>query len=81
MTPNALIEQIFTLFLGIEVGDITRDRIKDILLSNQDQDYYWTNAWSDYKSDPSNEFYKATVENRLKWSFQRILQMAESQLQ
>jgi uncharacterized protein (DUF1800 family) len=78
--PNALIDTLALLFLGHEIEQETKDRFKNILLSGQAQDYYWTTAWATYKSDPSNVDYRAIVENRLKWMMQRILQIAEAHL-
>ena len=78
--PNLLLEETSRLLLGLEMGDTTIAQLKAILLSGQATDYYWTSAWLDYVGDPSNEEYKMIVENRLKWTLQRILQLAEFQL-
>ncbi len=78
--PNKLLKQITLLFYGVEVSETVLNRFKYILISGQAQDYYWTNAWFAYKADPSNAFNKKTVEDRLKWTMQRVLQLAEQYL-
>jgi len=52
---------------------------KQILLSNQDQDYYWTNAWTAYISNPSNANYQV-VYTRLRDLYKYLMDLAEYQL-
>lgn len=78
--PNMLLDQWFLLLLGHPVADITKSNFKNILLSGQAEDYYWTDAWFAHKNNPGNEEYKLIIENRLKAVMQRVLQLAESQL-
>lgn len=78
--PNQLLNQCILIFLGLDVSDEVKQRLKSILLSNQAEDYYWTTAWIAFKQDPNNDTKRLIVENRLKWTFQRMLQMAETHL-
>lgn len=78
--PNELLNEAGLLFLGVEMSEGSKNDLKSILLSGQEQDYYWTLAWNEYEADPNNSANKQTVENRLKPVFKRLLQMAESQL-
>jgi hypothetical protein len=78
--PNILLDDISTLLLGLPMGDVAIGQFKSILLSGQSSDYYWTDAWLNYINDPDDEEAKMIVENRLKWTFQGILQLAEFQL-
>ncbi len=68
------------LLLGLDVTTEIIDTLKDILLSGQGTEGYWTGAWNDYVSDPSNIGYRQILENRLKPTFRYILQYAEFQL-
>ncbi len=78
--PNALLEetiaQLFTYPPSTEVVAL----LKSILLDKQMSDYYWTNAWNDYKSDPTNDMKKELVKNRLKPMYQYLFQLEEYQL-
>ena len=52
---------------------------KQILLSNQDQDYYWTNAWTAYISSPTAANYQV-VFTRLRDLYKYLMDLAEYQL-
>ncbi len=78
--PNELLKEVSTLLFGYPVSEATLQSLKGILLSGQQTDGYWTNAWTLYRKAPDNEEYKLAVENRLKSTFQRLLQLAENQL-
>lgn len=78
--PNALLQEFSELLLGMELGPSSFIHFKAILLSGQTSDFYWTDAWLNYLSDPQNESFKMIVENRLKWTLQGFLQLAEFQL-
>lgn len=53
--PNLLIDDMVDHLLGVAISSSHRAQLKrDILLSGQSQDYYWTNAWDTYISTPSN---------------------------
>ena len=53
--PNILIDNIADHLLGVTISASHKAQLKrDILLSGQSQDYYWTNAWDTYISTPSN---------------------------
>lgn len=78
--PNALIEDIFTRLYDSVPDAVVKKYLKNILLSGQLSDYYWTQAWNDYYYASSDLMKRATLENRLKPFFQYILQMDEYQL-
>jgi hypothetical protein len=78
--PNLLLKEATLLFLGIEISDESRNELKSVLLSGQQSDYYWTSAWNDYIANPGNSSKRSIVENRLKWTFQRMLQLGEYHL-
>ena len=78
--PMAVIDETSQLLLGTEISAQQRERLRSILLSNQQDNYYWANAWVEFMEEPDNEEKRSVVENRLKWFFQNITQMGEFQL-
>ncbi|HAA16182.1 MAG TPA: hypothetical protein DCE41_32540 [Cytophagales bacterium] len=77
--PNALLAEATTLLLGLELDSSSMDQLKLVLLSGQQGDYIWTDAWNAYQADPS-ESNRSVLDNRLKPTFQTILQLGEAQL-
>jgi uncharacterized protein (DUF1800 family) len=53
--PNILIDEMAEHLLGVTISAAHKAQLKrDILLSGQNQDYYWTNAWDTYLLSPAN---------------------------
>jgi uncharacterized protein (DUF1800 family) len=78
--PNELIAETNMLFHGIELSQEIKDGFKNILLSGQVDDFYWTDAWNLYLADKKNSENRLIIENRLVAFFQPFLQLAEFQL-
>ncbi len=78
--PGDMLIESTQLLLGMEATPEIITTLKEILLSGQGSDGYWTGAWNDYVSDPASIEYRQILENRLKPTFQHILQYAEFQL-
>ena len=78
--PVALVDEVIRLFYGIEVADEVKLQLKDILLSGQVNDYYWTNAWNQYQADTGDPAALNVVQSRLQSFYQSILQLEEYQL-
>jgi uncharacterized protein (DUF1800 family) len=78
--PNLLISESLDLLHAYEVSQGQKDYMKTILLSGQLNDQYWTDAWNDYKADPTDTTKKGVVENRLKLLYKYIFNLAEYQL-
>jgi hypothetical protein len=79
--PNDLIDEILNTSFRIGLSNESKKQIKtQILLSGQQYDYYWTNAWHAYISNPSNTNNFNTVNNRLKSLFQYLMALSEYQL-
>ncbi|MEJ7693572.1 DUF1800 domain-containing protein [Daejeonella sp.] len=78
--PNALIDEALDQLYRIDVSTATRTFLKSILLSNQVLDYYWTTAWTDHKTDPTNVAKKNIVNTRLVAMFKYMMNLAEYQL-
>jgi uncharacterized protein (DUF1800 family) len=78
--PNELIRWLVEKFFAHGASQATLDALKAILLSNQAQDHYWTDAWNNYLSDPANMTYYNTVFFRLYPFYKYMLHLAEYHL-
>lgn len=78
--PNDLIDDALKFIFRNQLSYESKKIIKtQILLSNQQWDYYWTNAWMAYLSSPTTANFNI-VNNRLKSLFQYFFNLAEYQL-
>ncbi len=78
--PNDLIDAAVKLFFRNELSAQSKSQIKtQILLTGQQWDYYWTNAWAAYESSPTTANFN-TVNTRLKALFQYLFNLSEYQL-
>ncbi len=77
--PNQLIADACAL---LSANDLSSQAsfLKSILLSGQTNDAYWTTAWDQYISDPTNTTYQNTVVTRLRSMLAYIMEQAEYQL-
>jgi uncharacterized protein (DUF1800 family) len=79
--PNQLVSECIKYLFPLDLSLNQKDIIKtQTLLSNQTEDYYWSDAWQAYKSNPGDEMAKDLVQTRLRNMFTTILQYAEYQL-
>jgi uncharacterized protein (DUF1800 family) len=81
--PDLLVAECLKYLLPIEISITQRDNLKlQTLLSGQvsNPNYYWTEAWVNYKNNPTNATYLSTVKLRLKALLVSITQLAEYQL-
>jgi uncharacterized protein (DUF1800 family) len=78
--PNTLINEVLMLLYRVDVSTQVKDFLKSILLSGQTSDYYWSNAWTAYKSDPNDAMSKSIVTTRLQAMFKYIMNLSEYQL-
>jgi uncharacterized protein (DUF1800 family) len=78
--PNDLIDEALKYFYRNDITPQSKAQIKtQILLTNQQWDYYWTNAWAAYISNPSVANFN-TVNSRLRSLFQYFFNLSEYQL-
>jgi hypothetical protein len=78
--PNQLITDVLDIIFQMELSQATRNQLKkDFLLSGQDQDYYWTNAWNAYIFNPVTTNYNI-VNTRLRGLYKYFMNLAEYQL-
>ncbi len=78
--PNFLIDGAVDLLYVMPISDKQKAYLKTILLSNQLQDHYWTDAWLDWQGDKSNMTKYNTVLYRLYPFYKYLLNLAEFQL-
>lgn len=79
--PDRLIMDSAALLYQVPVSESTmRSLKKDTLLSGQEQDHYWTDAWNAYIASPGDAEKRQVVENRLKQLYHRLVSAPEYQL-
>jgi len=79
--PNLLINDALDILYRVPISDQSKQTIKQqILLTNQTQDYYWTNAWNAHIGNPSDATAYDVVNNRLKNLYKYFMNLAEYQL-
>jgi uncharacterized protein (DUF1800 family) len=78
--PSDLIDEALKFVYRNELSVASKTQIKtQILLTNQQWDYYWTNAWTAYIANPTTANFN-TVNVRLKSLFQYLYNLSEYQL-
>jgi hypothetical protein len=76
-----LIAESINYLFRLPLSVAARDQIKkDILLTGQTNDYYWTTAWTNYIANPTNTTFFNTVNDRLKALYKYIMNLAEYHL-
>jgi uncharacterized protein (DUF1800 family) len=79
--PNVVINESVGILFRSDLSAASKATIKkQILLSNQDQDFYWTNAWTAYTANPGNQANMLIVYNRLRDLYKYLMNLAEYQL-
>lgn len=79
--PNQLINDVLDIMYRVPLSDQSKQIIKQqILLSNQTQDYYWTNAWNLYLGSPGDATAYNVVNTRLRDLYKYFMNLAEYQL-
>jgi len=78
--PNKLIDEILGIIYRVPLSAAVKKSIKEqILLSNQSEDHYWTDAWRMYINNPTTATFNI-VNMRLKSLFQYFMNLPEYQL-
>lgn len=79
--PNALIQELGELFLGLPLTQNQKNTVKaQTLLTGQTTDSYWTQAWSAAVASSATTQQKNTVITRLKSLFDTLVRIEEFQL-
>jgi len=79
--PNVLINDILDILYRVPISVTSKQTIKkQILLSNQDQDYYWSNAWNAHIANPADNALYQIVSTRLQTLLKYLMNLAEYQL-
>lgn len=79
--PNSLIDESLELLYRVPISDESKKMLKkNTLLSGQEQDHYWTDAWKEYIQSPEDSNKRAVVEIRLKALYSYIVTSPEYQL-
>ncbi len=77
--PNKLIDRVLEILYRVPVSTTLKNYAKNILLSGQTSDYYWTDAWDAYKTNPTTTNI-ATVNTRLQTFYKLLVDLPEFHL-
>ncbi|MFN9710173.1 MAG: DUF1800 family protein, partial [Bacteroidota bacterium] len=78
--PNALINEVSEFILSFPLSATVKAQLKkDFLLTGQEQDYYWSDAWQAYVANPTTSNYNI-VNIRLVGLYKYLMNLAEYQL-
>lgn len=77
--PDVLVSDSVKYLLAIGLTQSTRDIYKNIL-TNNNANAYWTQAWTNYINNPGNVTYENIVKSRLRLMLTKLMQMAEHHL-
>jgi hypothetical protein len=78
--PNVLLDDVLGLLFSQPISPLKKIFLKSILLSGQQNDYYWTDAWEAYLANPNDEMAYQTVWFRLASLHKYLMNLAEYQL-
>jgi hypothetical protein len=79
--PIELINESVSHFYMLDISESSKNYLKtQLLLSGQSSDSYWTTAWNNYTSDPTNTTYKNIVFSRLQALYKYLMVSAEYHL-
>ena len=78
--PNDLIDDALKYLYRLNLSPQVKQQMKtQMLLSNQQYDYYWTNAWMAYIASPTTANFNI-INTRLKDLFRYLMNLSEYQL-
>ncbi|MFT3825576.1 MAG: DUF1800 domain-containing protein [Chitinophagaceae bacterium] len=79
--PNVVINETLDILYRVPISENSKSIIKkQILLSAQEQDYYWSNAWNALLANPGDMTAYQTVYTRLQSLLKYFMNLAEYQL-
>jgi hypothetical protein len=79
--PNLLISESLDILYRVPIAAETIASLKQtILLGGLTTDYYWTDAWNAYISNPSDEVARGTVFTRLQSFYKYLMNLPEYHL-
>lgn len=79
--PNQLLDQLINHHLTLTISSDSKAFIKkEMLLSGQESDHYWTSAWESYMANPSSTTSRNIVLTRLRALLIYLMNLAEYQL-
>jgi len=79
--PNKLISDSIIYLFRLPLTQASMDQLKkDVLLSGQTNDVYWTNAWNAWMANPNDMMNATIVKTRLQSLYMYLMKLAEYQL-
>jgi uncharacterized protein (DUF1800 family) len=80
LDPVDLINEVLSMFFAIDSTPGIEAYLLTVLLSGQSTNSYWSSAWNDYITDPTNTMYYNIVKTRLDSFYKYIMDLSEYQL-
>jgi uncharacterized protein (DUF1800 family) len=78
--PDILVQDIIDYTFGIDISAAKKTSFKNMLLSGQTSNGYWTQAWVDYTNNPTDPVALNTVTTRLRGMLTELFRMPEFHL-
>jgi uncharacterized protein (DUF1800 family) len=78
--PDSVVNEMILYCYGVDLSTARRDYFKAYLTNNTGNNSYWTTAWNDYISNPTNTNYYNTVRNRVRQMLTDFFHQCENQL-
>lgn len=79
--PNQLIDDLTAIMYRVNISATSKAQLKkDILLSGQVNDQYWTDAWNTFITTPGNTSNTTSVKNKIRDLIKYLMNLAEYQL-
>lgn len=79
--PNVVIDEICELLLGVPLSDEHKQQLKtDTLLSGQDSDHYWADAWNAASADNASDSERNTAITRIQNLLDYLVRLEHFQL-
>ena len=78
--PNILVSEVCEHLFTLPASVALKQQLKNILLTNQTSDYYWTDAWTAYQLNPTDNIKKGVVLGRLQIMIKYMMNLPEFQL-
>lgn len=80
--PTKLVDDLVFYLLPIDIEQSTKQQAKkDILLSGQENDFYWTDLWQNFQANKMNKDTKEMVYTRIQYLIFYLHSLPEYQLQ
>ena len=81
--PNNIdlfVEECVQLLCAVQISNTSKNQLKELLLSGQQNKNYWTDVWNKFTDNSDDATTRNVIENRLRLFFQRLMNLPEYQM-